>query len=118
MSRWTRFFIAILVGVALGLLYGWVFNPVEYVDTTPDSLREDYKADYVLMVAEIYQRERDPALAAARLMFLGEQNPLVVLQNTIDFAAQVGYSQTDLALLNLLNEALQNWAQPPEGGAP
>jgi hypothetical protein len=51
MSRWTRFLIAIAVGLALGLLYGWVLSPVKYVDTTPNTLRADYQTDYVLMVA-------------------------------------------------------------------
>ena len=48
-SRWILFIFAILVGAGLGLLYGWVINPVDYVDTTPDTLRIDYKTDYVLM---------------------------------------------------------------------
>jgi hypothetical protein len=38
--------------MARGLLYGWMVNPVRYVNTTPDTLRADYQLDYVLMVAE------------------------------------------------------------------
>jgi hypothetical protein len=46
MSRWTLFFIVLLLGLGLGLLYGWVINPVSYQDTTLDTLRIDYKTDY------------------------------------------------------------------------
>ena len=44
--------LVLLLGIALGLLVGWVLVPIQYVDTTPDTLRGDYRADYVLMVAE------------------------------------------------------------------
>ena len=47
MSRWTLPLLALLIGIALGLVYGWIISPVEYVDTTPDTLRADYRADYV-----------------------------------------------------------------------
>jgi hypothetical protein len=45
MSRWMKFLTAILLGAAAGLFYGWVVNPVEYVEITPRSLRVDYKTD-------------------------------------------------------------------------
>ncbi len=72
MSRWIRFFLVIAIGAAGGLFYGWVINPVKYVDTTPDTLRIDYKSDYVLMVAESYGADGDLALAARRLALLGD----------------------------------------------
>jgi hypothetical protein len=52
MSRWIKFLIAIGLGVAIGLFYSWTINPVQVVDSTPDTLRLDYRSDYVLMVAE------------------------------------------------------------------
>jgi len=115
MSRWISFIITILVGIGLGLLYGWVIDPVDYVDTTPDSLRQDYQADYVLMVAEAYQIERDPALAVGRLAFLGGGDPLVIVGSAIDFASEVGYSQSDQAILELLYEGVESLS---EGIAP
>ena len=59
------------------MFYGWVANPVRYVDTTPDSLRSDYKADYTLMVAEVYQQEQNIGLAARRLGLLGDESPVI-----------------------------------------
>jgi len=114
MSRWISFIIAILVGIGLGLFYGWVIDPVDYVDTTPDSLRQDYRADYVLMVAEAYQLERDPALAVGRLAFLGGGDHLSIVGEAIGFAREVGYSQSDQAILELLFEAVENLSGVPQ----
>jgi hypothetical protein len=75
-SRWLRFILAIVTGIGLGLLVGWLISPVKYVNTTPDSLGGDYKTDYVLMVAEVYQAEGNLTLAAQRLALLGKQPPL------------------------------------------
>ncbi len=115
MSRWTKFFIAILIGIGLGLFYGLVLDPVDYVDTTPNSLRQDYQADYVLMVAEAYQAERDPAVADARLAFLGVADVRELVYNTYLFAVEVGYSENDQAKLDELYDALMDWsASQPE----
>ncbi len=107
MSRWTRFFIVLIVGFGLGLLYGWVIDPVEYVDTGPESLRNDFRADYVLMVAEAYQVERDVNLAVGRLTFLGSGTPAEKVEQAMFFAVQSGYSPVDLGILRTLSDALQ-----------
>lgn len=118
MVRWLLFFIAIALGAAAGLYYGWVMNPVEYTDTTPDSLRIDYKADYVLMVAEAYQAEKDLEMAAGRLNLLGIVPPAETVARAIIFASTVQppYSQTDLALMQTLARDLQSLK--PAVGAP
>jgi len=122
LSRWIRFLIAIIIGIGIGLFYGWVVDPVDYVDTTPDSLRQDYQADYVLMAAEAYQLERDPALAVGRLAFLGGGDPLETIRSAIVFASEVGYSQSDLARLELLYEGVESYSgaiqDTPQGAAP
>jgi hypothetical protein len=117
MGRWIRFFIAILVGVGLGLLYGWVISPVEYVDTSPDTLRIDYKTDYVLMVAEAFQGDNDLALALRRLALLGGQPPVDLVQQALLFGQANGYIDADLERMQFLLNAIQvlNLAQetPP-----
>jgi hypothetical protein len=106
MSRWIRFLVAIAVGVGLGLLYGWVINPVEYVDTSPGTLKLDYKTDYVLMVAESYHSDGDLSKAALRLALL-QQMPLSdLVQKALLFAQKVGYADSDLALLQDLSQAM------------
>jgi len=111
MSRWSRFFIVIILGLVLGLLYGWVVSPVEYVDTAPVSLRADYKADYVLMVAEIYQFERDLDLARTQLAMLGDPNPADTAEAALIFAVDIGYESEDLRLLRDLVDALGGMMQ-------
>ena len=106
MSRWIRFFLVMVVGIAGGLLYGWVLNPVKYVDTTPDTLRIDYKTDYVLMVAETYNADKDLDLAVRRLSILGESPTDMTLQ-AILFAEQNGYTDNDLLLMHTLSGDLK-----------
>ena len=108
-SRWGRFIIVVLLGGVLGLVYGWVVNPVKYVDTTPSSLRADYQADYVLMVAESYSQNRDLPLAARRLALLGESSPTEHVRTALIFGAQNGYADSDLDLLSQLASDLQTW---------
>jgi len=106
MTRWTRFFIVLIVGIGLGLLYGWVVNPVEYMNTTIDSLREDYKTDYVLMVAEVYHANQDLEWALNRLALLGDETPQASLEAALDYANRVAYTSRDLSWLKDLNAAL------------
>jgi len=100
--------IAILIGIAGGLFYGWEISPVEYVDTSPDTLSIDYKTDYVLMAAEAYQVEKNPALAVQRLAVLGGDPNEMVVQAILS-AERNGYIDSDLALMRQLSEALQAW---------
>ena len=53
----------LVLGVALGLVYAWVLAPVKYVDTVPDMLREDYKAQYRALVAAAYMATGDLPLS-------------------------------------------------------
>jgi hypothetical protein len=116
--RYLFFLLAIAAGVGLGLLYGWVISPVQLVDTAPSSLRADYKADYVLMVAEAHQVQPDLTLAALRLAQLGGY-PLETVQQAVAFSAQVGYDPRDLALMRALAEALKAYSPALEpGGTP
>lgn len=115
MSRLIQFFITTTLGITCGLIYGWKLAPVEYKDTTPDTLRADYRADYVLMVAEAYQPGQDVDLAAQRLALLGSNPPVEIALQTLSYIQQAGYSEIDLARLQNLALALQTW-QPVSGG--
>jgi hypothetical protein len=116
-SRWIRFVIAIAAGIGLGLLVGWVIAPVKYVDTTPDSLRADYKADYVLMVAETYQADGNLGQATQRLALLGKQPSLQIAQQALTYAIAVNYSAADVNLLNHLIQAIQTATPTPKGSS-
>jgi len=107
--RWFLFSITMMLGAVLGLLYGWLVNPSQSVGTTPASLRSDYQADYVLMVAEAYQVDGDLVQAVRRLAPLGEIPPVERVTQAIIFGSQVGYPQTDLDLLEHLANDLRDW---------
>lgn len=107
MSRWIRFLVAILIGIGLGLIYGWLINPVQYVNTSPTTLRVDYKTDYVLMVAESYHKEGDLALVAYRLALLGDTPPIEIVDQALLFAQKAGYTEGDIFLMQALRDALQ-----------
>jgi len=118
MSRWLRFLIVIIIGIALGLLYGWLVDPVDFVDTTPSTLRSDYQADYVLMVAEIYSSDQDAEGAVIRLTFLGDPSPVDSIENAMIFAVETSYASEDLRMLRDLSDALAPLSQPAGGDSP
>lgn len=117
MKRWLWIFLAAALGIGLGLLYGWVIDPVDFVDLTPDTLRADFRADYILMVAEAYASERDLDLAARRLAIFGSDPPAEIAASALPFGPSAGFSPSELSSLEELVAALRAW-QPSSGAAP
>ena len=109
-SRLFFILITLAVGIGLGLSYGWFVDPVDFFDLTPDTLRADYKADYVLMVAEAYGAEHDPALAARRLAILGSRAPSTIASEGLTFARANGFADSDIAIIQELVTAMQAWS--------
>ena len=118
MRRWILFLFAILLGIGIGLLYGWIFQPIQYTDTTFDTLRADYQTDYVLMTAEAYALEHSTPTAIRRLAELGDALALEKIRQAILFAEQAGYNDLDLEKLRSLQSALEAAAAPPGLPAP
>jgi hypothetical protein len=108
--RWVFILLALILGAGLGLAYGWYVDPVDFFDLTPDTLRADYKADYVLMTAEAYSVEQDPGLAARRLAVFGTQSPSAIAASGLTYARANGFSDEDIALIRELVTALQAWS--------
>jgi len=108
--RWIFVFIALLIGIGAGLAYGWFIDPVEFFDLTPDTLRADYKTDYVLMTAEAYRIEQDPGTAARRLAIFGAQSPSAIASEALDYARTNSFPDSDIALLQELVTAMQAWS--------
>jgi hypothetical protein len=63
--------LGLILGLAGGLTYSWLLNPVEYTDTAPASLRQDFKEDYLSLIASAYVASGDLNRARARLTLLG-----------------------------------------------
>jgi hypothetical protein len=105
--RLVLFILAIAAGIAGGIAYGWMANPVKYVDTPLYTLRNDYKADYVLMVAEAYQTERDLEVAVRDLELL-QDDPMRLVQQAVVIGQDLGYSNQDIEVLGELLQELQS----------
>jgi hypothetical protein len=116
-SNWIKLIIAASIGIALGLIYGWVIDPIEYTDITPNILRADYRADYVLMVAEAHQSEQNPETAARRLAILGSESPAEMVASTLDYANKNNFTENEIVILQGLLNAMQTY-QPQGSNAP
>jgi len=109
-TRWIFILIALILGIGAGLAYGWIIDPIKFFDLTPDTLRADYKTDYVLMTAEAYRFEQDPGTAARRLAIFGVQSPSAIASEALDYARTNGFPDSDLALIQDLVTAMQAWS--------
>jgi hypothetical protein len=114
----SRLLIGIVLGIATGLIYGWIISPVEYVNTAPNSLRADYRTDYVLMVAQAYSAEADLGNAQKRLAALGPEAPGDMVVQAIQYAVEHNFSQADIEVLRQLALALRSLPPPAAIGVP
>jgi hypothetical protein len=107
----------LVAGFGLGLAYGRLVSPVQYVDTDPSSLRVDYRSDYVLMVAERYAADHDPNEALRRLALLGAESPDRICAEAIQFAQLASYAASDVERMQQLLRAVQEQTlMLPTGG--
>ena len=67
-------FFGLLIGGAIGLYFGWVQFPVEYVDSPMQDLDQRSKDDYTVMIAAGYELDSDGLGAVERLRRLGVDN--------------------------------------------
>lgn len=104
----------ILVGFLAGLAVAWIVQPVEYVDTSPASLRSSYKEYYRILIATSYAASGDLVRAKARLELLGDEDPLQALTEQAQRTLAGGSSPDEARALSLLAAALNH---DPVGGA-
>jgi hypothetical protein len=94
------------VGLALGFAVGWWFWPVQYTNTAPDVLRQDYRDDYVVMIATAYEVEKDLDQARQRLRLLDPEEPAAPVVELADRLIEAGGSAEDITRLARLAWAL------------
>lgn len=96
--------IGLTLGIALGLVAGWVLWPVEYADVSPDLLDDGFQFDYATMIAHTYAADGDLDLARARLARLGDRgattllNAITASNEDSESAASLQKLATDLGL--------------------
>ena len=87
----------ILIGFVMGLIYGWVVNPAGVKNTSLSSLRADFKADYVVMVSEIYATNHDVNAAHKDLESIASQGDVIqVVHEALLVGQQFGFSEREM----------------------
>jgi hypothetical protein len=111
-SGWLPLLLGLGLGLAGGLFYSWIVNPVEYVETAPGSLREDFKADYLALIAAAYASHGDLVRARARLALFEELNPAGELAALAQRRQASGHPLSEAEALAELAAALQGAPTP------
>jgi len=95
------------LGIAIGLLVGWVLVPVQYVDATPVTLRSDFKDEYRYMIAAAYSVTGNLVRARARLGLLEDPDPARALGDQGQRMLASNTSPDVVRILTDLSRALQ-----------
>ncbi len=97
-----------VLGIVLGLLIGWLIAPVQYVDTSPSTLRSDFKDQYRYMIAAAYSATGNLERARARLALVGDADPVKALGDQAQRMLASNTSQDVVGALADLSQALQS----------
>ena len=106
MSRWIFLVLGFGIGLAGGLYYTWLLSPVEYVETAPDSLRSDFRADYLGLIASAYSSDGDLVRARTRLALFPDLEPATELAALAQQRLAAGLADTEANSLSQLASAL------------
>ncbi len=98
--------LGLIAGAALGLLFGWVIMPVEYVDTEIADLAPEYKDEYVQLVAAAYYTDGDLESAQVRLARLEQPNIGQSVSALCERYISEGRDEGDIRALATLADAL------------
>jgi hypothetical protein len=110
----------LLIGIGIGIGVAWGMPQAQPVDTSPASLRYDFKDEYRYMIAAAYTVSGDLGRAQARLATLKESDPLQSLREQAQRMLAQNSSIERVRILANLSEAIQSQPQAtpsPEGGA-
>ena len=66
--------LVLFIGVGLGLAYAWIIAPQQLTDSTPATLRTDFKDQFRAAIAASYNSTNNLPRAQARLELLGDEN--------------------------------------------
>ncbi len=86
----------LVLGIAIGLIYAWLIQPLQYTNTAPRSLRADFKDQYRALIASAHMANGDLLRAKARLELLEDADL---------YQALAEQAQRTLAENRALNEA-------------
>jgi hypothetical protein len=95
------------VGIVLGILYAWAIAPLEYTNTSPDTLRANFKDEYRLLIALSHQSHGSLDRTRARLALLADFDPITALGEQAQRFLSANASKESIQALADLSEALQ-----------
>ncbi len=104
----------LILGVALGLVYAWMIDPVEYVNAPPNALRQDYKDQYRTLIALAYQYNGDLGRAISRLETLEDEDVISAVEMQAQQALAQGRPEIEVQALGRLAMALRQDSTPLE----
>jgi hypothetical protein len=104
----------LLVGIVLGVLLSWGFSPGEHGNTSPASMRADFKDAYRVAIAASYAATGDITRAEARLSLLEDEDPQGVLAAQSQRYLAEGFSYNDARALAMLAAALGEVPAPAQ----
>jgi hypothetical protein len=68
----------LVAGITIGLVYGYIINPVEWVDAPMELTRTDIQEDFLRMAIDSYKLYMDQGQATNRWQELGDAGPEVL----------------------------------------
>jgi hypothetical protein len=106
---------ALALGIAAGLYYAWGVSPVSYTDTSPASLRDDFRADYLTLIASAYDATGDLPRARARMALFAYADPGPILSALAQQRLAQGWPEAEARALARMAADLQG-ASPSTPG--
>jgi hypothetical protein len=121
-ARSSLLLLGLLLGLAGGLAYAWLINPIVYVDARPARMSPRYQEEYIFLVSQSYAYSGDWATAQQRLAalddpdlpqrvaelferYLREGAPADSVRNLASLTRMLGGNNPALALFNPTPEA-------------
>jgi hypothetical protein len=98
--------LAFVVGIAGGLGYTWILDPIESYESAPHELRLEDKYVYLALIGDLYMKEGDLARAESRLADLGMPAEGPVLAGMIEDYLDAGGRPEEVRNLARLAETL------------
>jgi hypothetical protein len=112
----TGLLIGLILGVGGGWVYGWFFRPL--LETSPATLKAEYKDKYRILIASAFLADRDVVRAKARLDLLKDTDVYQALAEQAQRSLNQNNSPSEAQALGLLALAIGQGVNPTRVASP
>jgi hypothetical protein len=112
----TGLLIGLILGVGAGWVYGWFFRPL--LETSPATLKAEYKDKYRILIASAFLADRDVVRARARLDLLKDPDVYQALAEQAQRSLNQNNSPSEAQALGLLALAIGQGVNPTHVASP